>query len=476
MAIDTKNGSKATFSAKGEVPPPPKADQELGSARPLPVRDLVPELANRRSALLTYDKMARTDAVTSVSLQASKVSILGAQFYLDAESDDQIARDIAEFVSYNIFEGMSSPWTLTLSKILKMYQHGNAVFEPVYQNRQWTPKRKMANSKNYTMLRKLAYRPSLTIKSIEYDDNGGPVEIIQNAIRKDGKTDEVPIPIEKAIIFPFGDADNLSGESALRSAYPHWFYKTHLYKIDAIQKERHGIGIPRGTLPPGYTKEDRDFLEELLANLRTNERSFIVQPTGFIIDFAKPEGQLVNVLESASYHDVAIMLNVMAEFMMLGFGDSGSRATAGSQTDLFYKSQWFIAQLICDCFNMFLIPNLVRWNFDTSFMPKMKVRNIGQSRDLQQIASALANVFGQEILTADLETENWVRTTIFDMPIRTTPRPVVADTNMREQILLQGKAGGDPADPSAGAGATDQKGKASSNGGQGNMNKGPTDA
>src|SRR5687767_14149664 len=182
--------------------------------------------------------MARTDAVTSVSLRAAKVPILGADFYIDPVGEDQLQIDIGEFVSFNLFEGMSHPFSSALLKILRMFQHGFSVVEPVYELREWAPKRSMANRRKYTMLRKLAPRPSLSIKDIEVDDAGGPMNVIQNKVGKDGKVTETPIPIEKAIIFPFGDSDSLFGESILRSAHPHWFYKTHLYKIDAIQKER----------------------------------------------------------------------------------------------------------------------------------------------------------------------------------------------------------------------------------------------
>jgi hypothetical protein len=414
---------KATgYTATGHEETPKGFDKEFGSSQGSFIPDLVPELNTRHTAARTYNKMARTDAVTSVSLRAGKTPVLGADYYIDPVGDDQNALDVAEFVSYNIFEGMTAPYSFVLSKILKMYQDGFAVVEPCYWDRPWSAKRKNANTKTYTMLRKLAPRPATTIQEIIVDDNGGPVEIIQQAIRADGKAEEVHIPIEKAIIFPFGEADNLYGESVLRSAYPHWFYKTHLYKIDAIQKERHGIGIPRGTLPPGYSDKDKEFLGELLSNLRTNERAYVTQPPGYIIDFVKPEGQLVDVLKSAHYHDVAIMLNIMVEFMMVGLSTEGGggRATSATQADIFWKSTVFIASLVCDCFNMFLIPNLVKWNFETEVMPLMKVRNIGQSRDLQQFASALANVFDKQVITPDLETEQWARK-IFDMPQKTPP-------------------------------------------------------
>lgn len=448
-----------TSSTRGEEELPNGFDAEMGSSLTLPVRDIVPELSTRRSAITQFDKMARTDAVTKVSLNAAKVPVLAADFYIDPMGDEQVHRDVGEFVHWNIFEGMTTPWAFVLVKILKMYQHGNSILEPVYENREWSPSRKMANRRLYTTVRKLAYRPSLTIQSIETDDNGGPVEIIQNALDSNGKTREVHIPIEKAIIFPLGDSDDLMGESILRSAYQHWYYKTHMYKIDAIQKEHHGIGIPTADIPPGATEAEKIILRAMLANIRTNEKGYVLKVPGMNLEFMKLEGQLVDVLKSASHHDVLILLNVMAEFMMLGIEQSGGgRATSGAQLDMFYKSEWFVANFICACLNQWLIPRLVRYNFETDVIPQMKVRNIGQSKELQQIASAFASLADKNIITPDMPLEQHVRR-MLDAPAKIEPRPTIPDDS-----------------GISGVGNNGNNSTVGNNGGQGNMGKDPTDA
>lgn len=450
--------STTPYTSKGAIAPP-ALDKELGSARSYPIRDLVPQLANRQTALKTYNMMARTDAVTSVSLRAGKIPVQSADIYIDPVGEDDQADVIRQFVEDNLFNNITTPFSYVVTKILRMFQDGATVLNPVYTAGVWAPNKARANRKNHTMLSKLAYRPAITIDRIEYDNDGGPQIIHHNALRADGRTEQVPIPIDQAIIFQFGDADDYLGDSVLRSAYPHWYYKTYLYKIDAIQKERHGIGVPKGKLPPGAKKEDKEILKELLANLRTNEQAEMVLPAGYEVEFAKLEGQLVNVLESANHHDVLIMLNIFAEFMMLGLESSGGgRATSGAQTDVYYKSAWFTAQSICDCFNMFLIPKLVLYNFETDVFPQMKVRNIGQSRDLQQLSAALANLRRANLITGDIETENWTRNQ-FDMPKKTgTVDPSIYNP------------------PPKGPGFGNQQGSVSQNGsgGQGNMKKGPT--
>lgn len=302
----------------------PEPDSELGSSTAIPLRELVPELASAGQRLQTYQRMM-TDAGVDMSMRAAKTPILGAEFFVEPYSDNPIDKEIAEFVWANLAEGLSAPFMNSLQDILKMFEDGYSVLEKVYELREWSPGRSGANTRRYTMLRKLGVRPASTIREIKYDDNGGPVSVIQNAIKADRKVVETPIDISKLMIFTFGrTGGDLTGKSLLRTAYPHWYYKTHFYKIDAVQKERHGTGVPRGKLLPGYTLQDKVLMRTLLRNIRTNEEGFILQTPSVEIDFVKLEGQLVNVLESANHHNMMILLNIMGQFLALGLDSAGS--------------------------------------------------------------------------------------------------------------------------------------------------------
>jgi hypothetical protein len=84
---------------------------------------------------------------------------------------------------------------------------------------------------------------------------------------------------------------------------------------------------------------------------------------------------------------------------------------------MFTKSQRFLANLVCDMFNLYVIPQLVAYNFETDMFPQLRVRNIGETRDLQQWAAALANLSARNLITLDLDTEQWVRSKI-DAPLK----------------------------------------------------------
>lgn len=410
--------TETSYNATGTVPVPVGSDAEIGSSRIFPIRDVVPQLATRHNAGRVYREMLNNDASTAVSLRVAKVPVMAADYYIEPFDDSQEAADIAEFVDYNIFHRPSAPWLLTMEEILHMYEDGFSPFQVVVEPGQWSPSREKANRKNYTMLRKLAPRPAPTIDEIKYDDNGGPVAIVQNAIDGDGKVKKVTIPIDKCVIFTLDrKGHDLMGQSILRSAYKHWYYKDHLYKVDAIQKERHGIGIPDVKLLPGYTAADKEMAVEMARNLRANEEAYVVRPATIEVAFLKPEGQMVNVMDSAIHHDNMIMKNVMAQFMNLGLETGGGRATAGSQVDIFMKSLRHVANLICDTMNIHLIPKLVAYNFPTDRFPRMQARNIGETKDTQAWASALSNLFGQNAITPDEDTENWLRRQL-DMPAK----------------------------------------------------------
>jgi phage gp29-like protein len=267
------------------------------------------------------------------------------------------------------------------------------------------------------MLKELAYRPATSVKDIQFDNNGHPTKIIQSAIQADGTVVDKDLDITKCLVFTHGrKGGNIRGKSLLRTAYPHWFYKTHMYKIDAIQKQRHALGVPKGKLLPGSTQDDKKALRNLLRNISANEESFMVLTPNVEVEFAEMKSQLVNVLESADHHNIMILLNVMAQFLALGIdGHGGGRATGGAQTDIFMKSLRYIMNLVCDIINMHLVPELVVYNFPTNNFPKLRVRNIGETRDLQMFGSALANMVTAGGLTMDIETENWFRR-VFDIP------------------------------------------------------------
>lgn len=434
--------SSSTYTADGLAQSPNLS--ELGSGRPVQVVEIVPELSSPYTRLITYKRMMN-DAAVDVSMRAAKTPVLGADFFVEPASTSQQDLDAAEFIEANLFGGMAAPFLNSLEDILHMFEDGYSVIEKNYENRTWAPSRTGANGKMYTMLKSLAPRPISTIKDIAYDDNGHLDKLTQSAILADNSTSDKQLDHTKVLVFTFArNGSDLTGKSLLRTAYPHWYYKTHLYKIDAIQKERNSLGVPKGKLLPGYTQADVRILSQLLRNIRSNEEGFIMETPNVEITFEQVHGSLVNVLESSDHHNVMILMNVLAQFLSLGVGGAGGgRATAASQTDIFMKSLRYIANYIVDIINMYLIPELIVWNFPTNRFPKLQVRNIGETKDLQSLASGLASLFSQEAITPDRDTENWIRRT-FDMPFKRDDQPGTTANAKQQAVVTLYDAAGNP--------------------------------
>lgn len=416
--------------------------RELGYSSPSPFTSWTREEHNPKLrdklGLREYYRMRRQDGSVRGSLRQFKSSILSARWSIDPAEQTPRAKSIAEDVRDNIFEGMSRTWAMTLEDILLMCDYGYMVNELV-----WTDE----DVPGKVTLRKLAPRHPLDIREWLYDRNGGPDGILMEPTTADpGFIDVGPIfiPIDKLAVFSFEpEAGDLSGLSLLRSAFKHWFYKDTFYKIDAIQKERHGIGVPIIKLPPGFSEGDKRLADEIGRNLRTNERAHIVLPPGWEILFAKLEGQTVDCLKSIEHHDMMIWMNVLAPFSK----DSKSDV---DNAEMFHRSTRYVANTVADIINKFVIRKYVDINYARNkSYPKIKAKRIGEENEQRTRSFTIRNYVGSRVLTPDEALETHVREEL-DLPPfdPETARPAIAPQAPRGQ-RPQGETGA-PTPPAPG--------------------------
>ena len=379
--------------------------------------------------LEVYDKMRRGDASVRAALRLAKTPVLAARWSIDAEDrNDPEAVKQAEFIKKCLFEYMSISWEQILMEAMLMLDYGYYMFELVFEPRivdgeprivwkKWAPRHPMDTS----------------YEGFQYDEHGGPEGVWMTNF--DGEED-IWIPIEKMVVFTYDrEANNLEGMSILRSAYKHWYFKENLYKIDAIQKERHGIGVPVIKLPPGFSNTDKTVADQLGRNLRTNEQAHVVLPPYWELIFAKVEGQPTNPIESINHHDVQIAKNVLGQFL-----DTGASASKEQEIDLFMKAIRFTADIVRSVINKHAIPQLIDYNFADPKYPILKARRIGEANELRTLSFAFRNFVGAGTIIPDDRLEEWVRDEL-DMPI--------PDKSTSRDIQTKGGAatGGTPRPP-----------------------------
>jgi hypothetical protein len=392
----------AVVSARG-------SNREIGTSSPSPWtsferREYNPALMGIRGYEM-YDKMRKSDGTISGTLLAIKMGALSGRWFIspakpygddDPYTEDDY-REASEWVWCNLMELMSISWTQVLTEALLMCDFGNYMFEKVWEN-------KVVRGKMRTVLTKLGPRHPMDVQEWVFDSHGGPLRVIMNPpSTADFNTTGVPIDIEKLLVFTFKrEAGNIEGISVLRTAYKHWYFMEQLYKIDAIQKERHGIGIPVIELPMGYKDEDKLAAEDLGRNIRTNERAHITLPPGWKIYMLKMEGQPVDSLESIQHHQEAIRENILVNFV-----------TAGAREEdlvMFFKASRFVADIVADTINSYLVPQMIKYNYPgMELFPKLKVRRIGETADWRTLTFALRNLVGAGIVIPDEDLEYNIR-------------------------------------------------------------------
>jgi hypothetical protein len=396
---------------------------ELGSTSASPwtaqLRDEYKAELRDLRGLQQYDRMRRSDGTVRGTLRQLKTPVLGARWFIEPASNSEQDKRIAEYVHRCLYDYMSISFTQVLTEALMMAEFGYFMFEKVYDIR-------MINGQPRVVWRKLAPRHPMDVKQWHYDSKGGPSYV--EMYGPNGSIDDVKIPIEKLLVFTFDrEANNMIGISVLRSAYKHWYYKEQLYKIDAIQKERHGIGIPVIHLPPGFSNGDRKAANELGRNLRTNERAHVVLPPNWDLIFAKIEGQPVDAMVSIEHHDAKIRSNILADYL-----ERAGTTNADIGHDLFLKATRFIADIICDDFNLYAIPQLVDFNYARlpNGYPKLRARRIGETEDQRTLSFTIRNMVGAGVIEPDDVLEAFVRKEL-DLPLKdvSTARQIVVDHN-----------------------------------------------
>jgi hypothetical protein len=437
--------------------------REIGTAIPSPFTAWARQEYNQEllglNGLRMYDKMRRNDGTVRGTLRLVKTPVLAANWFVEPASDKPLDKKKAEFVWKNLTEWMCIDWSQFLTESLLMLDFGFYMFEKVFAHGEDVTGSPEARGK--IVWHKFAPRHPMDIKEIYFENNGEPdrfcfySQALLNPSMYGGVwTAGVATPMDtelsyrKMLVFSFDkEGGNVEGISVLRSAYKHWYYKDNLYKIDAIQKERHGIGVPIIKLPQGFNNDDKNLANELGRNLRTNERAHVVLPPMWDLVFAKLEGQPVDALASAKHHDDQIRANVLAPFL-----DSASTTKEEDQA-MFLKATRFIADIVIGEINKRAIPELIdmNWTKSPNGYPKLRARRIGEQADWRTESFALRNYVGAGIVRPDDNLEAHIRDEMGLPPAdKETTREVATPQNGNKVDKKDegGKSSPDSSDPS----------------------------
>jgi hypothetical protein len=383
---------------------------------------------------IKYNEMRKSDGQAAGLLRLVKTPILAARWYVSPTSDKRKDKKIAEFVHDALFHGTTTSFPQFLAEMLTSLDFGFSAFEKVFKFDDY-------KGQQMVMWQKFAMRHAMDVERFDYDEHGGPASLISNVGAEAGSP--VEIPIDRLLIFTHDlEGGDLEGTSILRPAYKHWYYKENLYKVDAIQKERHGIGIPCIKLPAGFSNQDKLLANELGRNLRTNEAAHVVLPPNWEIMMLKMEGNLTDALASIRHHDEQMVRAILGQFL-----NSDSAGSITEFMDLFLKSTRFIADQARDVINQHAIRELVDFNFaNVVDYPELRVRRLGDTVDWRTLSFAIRNFIGAGAMVPDDVLEKWIREEM-DLPsMDTTTQRIVTNLDVMDPAMdptndpTQGKA------------------------------------
>jgi hypothetical protein len=203
--------------------------------------------------------------------------------------------------------------------------------------------------------------------------------------------------------------------------------------IEAIAVEREMNGIPIGKIPSEYlgeaaTSAQQGFtnaFKKILRDVKFNDQGFVLIPSdvyenddGTKTSIPMVEFDLISAKGTRSIptgevilrHQENIARSVLADFLMLGSGKTGSFALSKSKTDLFLTAASGFTEAIAAVLNRQLLPRLWEINgFDPDLMPKIGFGEIAPV-DLAELGAFVRDIAGAGMqIFPDDDTENTLR-------------------------------------------------------------------
>jgi len=359
-----------------------------------------------RNAVQVYEQMRRGDGQVEATLQALTLPVLSAKWEVMPGLDQSQrgfgrAKEIAASVRANLFGGLefrtstggwaTQSWEEVLRNALLMLPFGVSVHEDVY-----------TMDGGLLKLRMLADLLPLTFYRWHVDEDGRTLLFLGQYGYRGGHFEQVSVPADKLTVFSFRrEGANFWGRSVLRPAYPHWYVKNQLYRIDAIASERNSLGVPVIILPPGFSKEDHDAAVNFVTQLAAHERTGVVLPNGTTFEILGIKGTLKDLHPSIQHHNEQISMQALAMFMNLGRSESGSRALGREHTKFFMLSLQNVANKIAEQITNTTVRRLTYFNYGADApCPKLVAANV-QARALEDIVDALTRFAQVGLVVSD---------------------------------------------------------------------------
>lgn len=374
----------------------------------------------------TYAEMRDMSSTIGAVMLIIETLAKGCEWYFEAASEEAKDVEASDFMT-SCLDDMETTWSETLIEILSMCVFGWVALEIILKKRDGKNSR---YSDNRIGIANLPIRAQETLQrwhnAKDANGNENPDKLAaMEQILVTGRT--AVIPIEKLLMFrvrPF--KNNPEGRSLLRNAYRPYFFLKRIEEIEAIGVEHDMVGIPVVKAPQkifstNATPDEKRQLarfKTLTSKMKNGKTLGIVFPTEkdqagndmYSLELLSVQGsKIFDTDKIIQRYERKIATAMLADFLFLGQGSTGSWALSDDKTSMFAASLGGLLDGICETFNRKLVPLLMKVNgFKTDKTPTLKHGDL-ENVDMQKLAAALSALTGSGIITPDDDIENYTR-------------------------------------------------------------------
>jgi hypothetical protein len=253
--------------------------------------------------------------------------------------------------------------------------------------------------------RKWAVRRQSSFHKWQFDETGGLQGLVQ---RPAPDYEEIEIPIQKSLHFTFQrDGGNPEGFALLESLYETWYYLKNLQIINGIGWQRSFVGLPTFEFEEKPSSEDQSQVESVGQALSVDAKQYVSVPSG--VNFSLTSVSNTNaeaLLNTIRYYRLLMLQTMLADFINLGTGQTGSWALGSDKSQLFLMATDGTLDRLASVVNRFAVPRLLAYN------PQIKGRaRLTHTKVEKPALGQLGNWLQQvgDLLTWTPEDENWIR-------------------------------------------------------------------
>jgi hypothetical protein len=288
--------------------------------------EYVPALKSWPQRIAMYQRMGN-DGKISAMLRANQLPLISAvRWGVEGGSDEQ-----QMLLKSNILRQgnprywCSTSWTQRIFECLQSLQYGIALFGKFWDV-----------VDGYQIYRSLPYLHPKSLGGpagpFEWNEAGTELVAIHRAYKKPngGYVNDERLLIED--VFPVVwnmVGENWEGIPMIRPMYRAYTEKDLASKIQMIDLQNRGVGIPKGKLGPADGPTAAATMTQILKDMRggSKERAFILETDGQEIGFLTSEGTTLESSPIIAEKNNELAAAAGADFMQQGQTTSGSRAT-----------------------------------------------------------------------------------------------------------------------------------------------------